>query len=384
MNKKLISAMVLIVCNLLLINESSAIPAFARRYNISCNTCHAPIPKLKPYGAEFAGNGFIMKENEKDRDYVIAGDDLLRLNKTFPVAVRFDAYAIAEQTEPKTDLQSPWGLKLLSGGTLYKSIGYYFYFFMSERGEVAGIEDAYVHFDNVAGSNLDILVGQFQTSDPLMKRELRLTFEDYQLYRYAPGLSNIDLTYDRGVMLAYGIDQTGTDLVMSLSNGNGKGLADEATKKFDNDNDKNIGLRLMQGIGDNLSIGGFYYTGKERLGSRSNTVRYVGPDINLLMGPVEITAQHLQRTDSNPYMTDQGEVKTKATIVEAVFAPQKDRSRIYFTALYNDIKQEKSVYQTFTLAATYLLARNLRGSVEVTRDMVKDQNRLVLGIVTGF
>ncbi len=383
MSKKVISTMILFVL-CFIFTESSAIPAFARRYNISCNTCHAPMPKLKPYGAEFAGNGFIMKENEKDRDYVIAGDDLLRLNKTFPVAVRFDAYAVADAEDPKTDLQAPWGLKLLSGGALYKNIGYYFYFFMSERGEVAGIEDAYVHFDNVAGSNLDIMVGQFQTSDPLMKRELRLTFEDYQPYKYKPGLSSIDLTYDRGLMLVYGIDQTATDLVMSLSNGNGKGLADDETKKFDNDSDKNIGLRFLQGIGDNISIGGFYYTGKERLNAKTNKVQYIGPDINLLLGPLEITAQYLQRTDSNPFMTDQGEVKTKATIVEAIYAPQKDRSRVYFTALYNDIKQEESVYQTFTLAATYLLARNLRATCEVTRDLYKDQNRLVLGIVTGF
>ena len=61
--------------------DSNAIPAFARRYKISCTTCHAPIPKLKPYGDEFAGNGFIMIENEKERDYITAGDDLEQLVK---------------------------------------------------------------------------------------------------------------------------------------------------------------------------------------------------------------------------------------------------------------------------------------------------------------
>ena len=37
-------------------------------------------------------------------------------------------------------------------------------------------------FNNVFGSELDISVGQFQVSDPLFKRELRLPFEDYQVY----------------------------------------------------------------------------------------------------------------------------------------------------------------------------------------------------------
>lgn len=385
MKKNILGLTLALIMLAALADQTQAIPAFARRYNISCSTCHAPIPKLKPYGADFAGDGFIMKENEKERDYVSAGDPLLWLNKTIPIGVRFDAYAVSYADEPKTDLQSPWGLKLLSGGTLYKNIGYYFYFYMSERGEVAGIEDAYVHFDNVGGSNLDILVGQFQTSDPLMKRELRLTFEDYQLYKYKPGLSGIDLTYDRGIMLIYGIEQTGADLIVSLTNGNGKGVADEDTKKFDNNNSKNIGVRFAQAIGEKISVGAFYYTGKEDRWSRSNTVQYVGPDLNLALGKLELPAQYLQRTDSNPFMLEiEKELKTKAAIVEAIFAPQLDRSRFYFSALYNDIWQEEKVYQTFSLAGTYLLARNLRGSLEVTRDLIRDQNRIVLGIVTGF
>ncbi len=385
MKKNLLGLTLALIMLAALADQTQAIPAFARRYNISCSTCHAPIPKLKPYGADFAGDGFIMKENEKERDYVSAGDPLLWLNKTIPIGVRFDAYAISYADEAKTDLQSPWGLKLLSGGALYKNIGYYFYFYMSERGEVAGIEDAYVHFNNIGGSEFDIMVGQFQTSDPLMKRELRLTFEDYQLYKYKPGLSGIDLTYDRGVMFVYGISKTGTDLIMSVTNGNGKDPADPDTKKFDSDNYKNIGFRVAQGIGENLTIGGFYYTGKERLASTDNTVQYVGPDFNLVLGKLELTAQYHERTDSNPFMLEvEKELKTKAAIVEAIFAPQLDRSRFYFSALYNDIKQEKEVYQAFTLAGTYLMARNLRGSLELTRDLIRDQNRIVLGMVTGF
>ena len=170
MKKQLLSffPVLLFFISLFLITDAQAIPAFARRYKISCTTCHAPFPRLKPYGDEFAGNGFIIKENEKPRDYVSAGDDMLWLNRTFPLAARFDAFGVYEpKNKIETDFQSPWGLKLLSGGTLTKGIGYYFYFFMSERGEIAGIEDAYIHFDNVFGTNLDIMVGQFQTSDPI-------------------------------------------------------------------------------------------------------------------------------------------------------------------------------------------------------------------------
>jgi len=373
--------------------ESQAIPAFARRYKISCTTCHAPIPKLKPYGDEFAGNGFIMVENEKARDYVSAGDDLLWLNKDFPIAVRFDAYALFDdKTSVDKDLQMPWGLKFMSGGTLYKSIGYYFYFYLSERGEVAGIEDAYVHFNNVFGTPLDIMVGQFQTSDPLMKRELRLTFEDYVFYKKRFGEANANLAYDRGIMVTYGIEKTGTDLVAMVVNGNGKGEAG-ADKKFDDDKYKNFGFRVKQAIGDFLSLGVFIYQGKEKhadaLGTYTLSMKYIGPDINLVLGPFEITSQYLVRHDKSDNPVDphsRGTSFSRGNITEIIFAPQLDRSRFYLTGLYNwiDSDWDNYRYETATISGTYLVARNLRLIAEFTRDLEYDLNRFTLGMVSGF
>ncbi len=37
-------------------------------------------------------------------------------------------------------------------------------------------------FNDLFGRDLDLYVGQFQVSDPLFKREIRLPFEDYQIY----------------------------------------------------------------------------------------------------------------------------------------------------------------------------------------------------------
>ena len=74
-------------------------PPSPARYKLSCTTCHAPFPRLKAFGEEFAGNGFIIPEEEKDRDFISAGDDLLKLNKTFPIAVRFDAYGVDRERQ---------------------------------------------------------------------------------------------------------------------------------------------------------------------------------------------------------------------------------------------------------------------------------------------
>src|SRR5436190_17125141 len=38
--------------------SASALPIFARRYETSCTTCHAMIPKLNPFGIAFRNNGY--------------------------------------------------------------------------------------------------------------------------------------------------------------------------------------------------------------------------------------------------------------------------------------------------------------------------------------
>lgn len=375
--------------------ETDAIPAFARRYKLSCTTCHAPFPRLKDFGNEFAGNGFYIPEEEKERDYVSGGDPLLSLNKTFPLAARVDLFGQYDSDKDiGTDLQTPWGVKLLSGGAISKNIGYYFYFYLAERGEVAGLEDAYVHFNNIAGWELDIMVGQFQTSDPLMKRELRLTREDYRAYVVRPGESRINLTYDRGVMVPFSITKTSTDLVGMVVNGNGLPDAGE-NRVYDENEYKNVGLRLNQGIVDIASIGGFVYYGREKSAvldnpdvKFDNEVTYLGADGSVGFGSrAALTAQYLYRKDTNPFFVEEAsDVETNSLIAELVLSPDIEASRYHLTLLYNlvDSDDAASNYESGTASLSYLLARNARLMGEYSFYFEESFNRVVLGFVGAF
>jgi len=382
----------------LLPDDAGAIPAFARRYKMSCTTCHAPFPRLKEFGLEFAANGFIIPEEEKDRDYVSAGDDLLHLNRDFPLAVRMESFfTVEEGSDVTTDFKAPWGMKLLSGGAVAQNVGYYFYFFMDEKGEVAGVEDAYVHFNNVGGRPFDIMVGQFQTSDPLMKRELRLTFEDYLVYKAHIGESQCNLTYDRGVMMTYDVESSGTGFVAQIVNGNGKPVAG-ANGNYDTDKDKNFGFRVTQGAGP-LQLGYYYYYGQERRdvgdGLYRNRIQYHGPDLVVGNGNLDLTVQYLQRRDTNPTFIGGAEnVKTDGVVAELVISPRGDRSRLYYTLLYNRIDSDIEEvlpaagyyydYETYTASATYLMKRNLRASLEYTYDAENELSRGSVGLVAAF
>jgi hypothetical protein len=69
-------------------STAQAIPAFARRYGTSCQTCHIAFPKLTPFGEAFRRNGFAFPGQDEDfvkQDQVPLGQEAYR--KMFPNAV---------------------------------------------------------------------------------------------------------------------------------------------------------------------------------------------------------------------------------------------------------------------------------------------------------
>lgn len=387
--KKYFPVILLIVFSFLLLQETAfAIPAFARKYNMSCQTCHSPFPKLKPYGDEFAGNGFVLADKEAPRYFIETGDDQLSLIREFPLALRLEGYVTYNnKNSEKLDFTAPYLLKFLSGGAVTKNVSYYFYFFFSERGEVAGIEDAYIMFNNLFDQDLDLYVGQFQVSDPLFKRELRLTFEDYQLYRVKPGLTKANLTYDRGLMLTYGLP-TKTDLILEVLNGTGIGAAN-AFRNFDDDKYKNIFGRISQDISDDFRLGAFGYFGKEKVGANNsftNSFNMFGPDLTLkLKNQLELNFQYGIRKDDNAFGTNK-EIKTNGGFGELIYTPKGDESKWYAVALYNWIDSDFDTYdyQTGTLSLGYLLRRNIRLIGEFTYDFKIKYSQLAFGVISAF
>ncbi len=367
--------------------DSSAIPAFARKYNMSCNVCHSPFPKLKPYGGDFAANGFQLPDKEPARFFKNTGDELLTLMREIPVALRFELYGQYENArDVNPDFRSPYILKLLSGGNIYKDISYYFYFFFSERGSVAGIEDAFVMFNNVLSKkiDLDLYAGQFQVSDPLFKRELRTELEDYKIYATTPGRSMANLKYDRGLMLTYGAP-TKTDFTLEVINGSGIDTKDV----FDVDKYKNAMFRVSQEVTPFLRIGGFGYYGKEQLDSVSNELYMAGADLTLGNDKVELNAQYVYRSDINPGMTGikpSERVKTNGGFVELLVSPKGDKSRVTGSLLYNYVDSDfkELNYQSYTGTLNYLLARNVRLVGEYTYVKDTKTSKVSLGIISAF
>ncbi len=378
------------ICLVLAVKEMAAIPAFARRYSFSCKVCHAPFPRLKDYGTEFMDNGYKVADQETPRYFIDSGDNLLALLREIPLALRVENFlTYNNEGTRKLDFSSPYIIKLLSGGEISKHLSYYLYFFFTERGEVAGLEDAFLMFDNLFNSGFDLVFGQFQVSDPLFKRELRLTFEDYLIYKTRPGQSRVDLTYDRGLMITKGFS-SGTDFALEVVNGSGIGEAN-IFRNYDSDKYKNLLFRLSQDLNKQARLGAMAYLGKESKNDEANSLWLLGVDGTLASPQVELNFQLLTRRDSNPYfLPDSPEaVKTNGAFVEFIYLPRGDESRFYWASLFNwvDSDLDDLDYTTFTLHGGWLFARNLRLVAESTyllRSPHGRHLRLGGGIIAAF
>ena len=379
---------------LFIAGEVLAIPAFARKYNMTCKTCHTPFPYLKSYGNDFANNGFQLQDKDAPRYYVETGDDRLDLLRDFPVAVRLQGFVTYnEGKKNQWDIGSPSAFKIMSGGAITKDIAYYVYYIL-ESGEAGKIEDAWFMLNNLFDTELDFFIGQFQVSDPLFKRELRLTNDDYYIYKVRPGTSGIDLTYDRGLVFSYSFPTT--SLVLEVLNGSGIGEL-YPNNLFDGDKYKNLMGRVSQDVGDNFRIGAMGYWGKEENeifyigeGYRypKNELWMLGGDGTISFDPFELNLQYVERKDDNPnFLYDEKEtVKTRGAFGELIFRPEGDESDWYGVALFNWIESDQTDLNLKQLGIHfgYLLRRNIRLVAEYSQNFTDKYGKIGLGFVTAF
>jgi hypothetical protein len=367
-----------------------AVPAFARRYGLTCAACHDPFPKLTAFGEAFMANGYSVTPGGDTVGATTNGDELLWLLQTIPLAMRLDAYA-RYVTGPgaRSDLQTPYVAKILSGGPIARNVSYYIYLLLAEEGRVGPLEDANVTFSELFGAPVSVTAGQFQVIDPIWKRELRITREDYAILRHRPGEAVASLTYDRGLLATFA-PTASTTIFGELVNGNGIGEAPGGA--FDSDGAKSGFVAVTQQVGGvRLSLLG--YSGNQRVvptgqtATVTNRTRMAGPAVQFGYGPFDVGAQWLYRDDTNPGFSGLPVSSiARGGFVELAWWPRGRGGRWLVTGLYNavDATGLGADYESATVNLSWLRARNLRMATEATWDPIAEKLILSMGFVTAF
>lgn len=374
---------------------SSAMPVFARQYNLSCNACHAAYPRLNAFGEHFVDSNFRLPQ-WKDTT-VKTGDDELALPAFAPFAIRTQAYAQTRQAEAidvvtgetttaDTDFQSPYLIKLLSSAPLSDHISYYFYGIFAEKGANGEtvIEDAWFSHDDVFGSGTSLMLGQFQVSDMMFPRETRMTFQDFMAYRLA------GITYERGVMFG----QSVSDIDIGLGIINGNGINDNFTintpgyrrpdHMFDNDDGKAVFLRIGTELGP-VAVGLFGYSGEQKNatgdagmdnGNRDTDKNIAGLDFSGMIGNNTYWFVQTLWNQWDGFIDPAIEYNWTAMFLGVDYIPA---GKWAYAFLYNyadgeDFDYTDTIYEgidinTVTFNASYYFMRNVKGVIELNVDL---------------
>lgn len=377
-----------------------AMPAFARQYNISCNACHNAFPRLNEFGESFAAANYRLP-HWKEATTVDVGDELLALPKFPPFAIRSQAYVQGrdgEALDPATgptgndssfDFQAPYLIKLLASAPLSEYITYYFYGIFAEKGGNGEtiIEDAWFRHSDLFGSKVALMLGQFQVSDLMFPREVRLTFQDFYAYRAA------GITYDRGVIFDRDIGPVG----IALGAVNGNGIEQNFTinspgyrrpdHMFDNDSDKSVFGRLGFSAGP-ISTGLFALTGQQKsasgfagtvAGTRDTDKRIYGLDLSGSITPkLHWFAQGLWNEWDGFLDADPARKQKWFGGFAGMDYIHSDRwaySLLYNYAEADDFRGTGTIYEgieinSLTLGASYFFMRNVKAVAEVNADLL--------------
>jgi hypothetical protein len=155
---------------------SEAIPAFARKYQTSCQTCHTAFPKLNAFGMAFRLNGYRMpKETEdmiKETPVSLGAPAYKKLwpNAIWPGAISphvplainikfadVNSSALNDDgstTKVKNDFQFPQEVNLFAGGTLGDHVSYFSELTFGvepDRSVTTEVEHAHIAFDSPFG-----------------------------------------------------------------------------------------------------------------------------------------------------------------------------------------------------------------------------------------
>jgi hypothetical protein len=406
--------------------SANAMPAFAREYGVSCNVCHAAYPRLNEFGATFAGDMNYRLANWRDNT-VNTGDETLALPKSLPLALRAQAFVQSrdgESIDPVSgdtdadsslDFQAPYLLKLLSSAPLTDHISYYVYVIFAEKGangEVI-VEDAWFSHDDLFGTGVGAQLGQFQVSDLMFPREVRMTFQDFMAYRLA------GITYDRGILFNKGLGPV--NLSLGLVNGNGieqnfninSPGHRRADKMFDNDTQKSVFGRLGSDLGP-VSVGLFGLSGSQRnatgpagldTGQRKTDKIVAGIDMSgNIDGKWYWFGQYLWNSWDG-FLDPAIDYKWSGGFAGVDYISS---DKWVFSALINhtdagDLKNTDTIYEgidmrAVTFTASYYFMRNVKGQIEVNFDLLNEdpqtgqyftghlskENYILIGIDAAF
>jgi len=123
-NKRLLVTAGLMSVLMAVSTAANAIPAFARKYQTTCNTCHTAYPKLNATGRNFKEQGYAMSRDDVKGMEKIS--DYLNWDEYIPLSGAIVLRPYDHESSGNSELRVLHEVEILSGGRAYKDVATWF------------------------------------------------------------------------------------------------------------------------------------------------------------------------------------------------------------------------------------------------------------------
>jgi len=193
---------------------ASAIPAFARRYQTACTTCHVLPPQLNSFGLAFRANGYRLPAGERSRqekDVQLGAPEweglfpraILpgTLPETPPLAGFLRTSLEIDRGKPRTEATQTLAV-LLSAGNLGNRVSWFAAGGFGDSG--AAIERLWASVDHLAGTWLNVRAGYLEPAlVPFSRYTHNLAYEGYLPFE-SIGPAGLALSASRSALEVFG------------------------------------------------------------------------------------------------------------------------------------------------------------------------------------
>jgi len=369
-----------LITGVMISNAVQAIPAFARKYQAECSSCHSAWPALNATGRKFKENGYRLTRDEKP--------GFMNWDQTLPVAAMIKArpYQNSDKGERKTRALNE--VELMAAGAMANDLsGWFELEAEDDTGFNAEVKSAALGYHPSAAANLRFSWGALLGSDPydVYSDSRRLSSNRASVYGQPFGGADAGgrLRDSRQNISLYGrpIERLFYSVIYSGVAGDNEGEGSSA-----------LSGRLAVDVSPNTMIGLTVIHGRCMETNTNCSVEMDftrnGIDAQADIGNIRLMGALLRASDDNgtPVADD-----NTAAYIEARYTFMDQGSPSFVPLLRLDSYEKnngRDNYDEVTAQLAYYLAENARGSIEYWRvngpTSATDDSTVTLQVEVGF
>ncbi len=360
---KIILCSTLALATLILASNASALPAFARKNNMVCSSCHAAYPTLTSFGRQFKEAGYRVPGSTVGDTKV---SDFLQFDKNVPMSVALISRPYSDSKSGESEIRAIHEAEIYAAGEIYKNIsGFMEVEAEGEDGFGLVLSSAHITYNQSKALNIQVGYGPSLMADPYdtYADMRRLTATHYEMFNRKGGNAdnNDKFRHSRQQVSVYG--RAATNKLFYY--GGFGGLTGDNTGS-----DSSIYFgRVAFDITPGIMVGGLALKGSCKVSDctgASNTRNFTryAVDSQLDIGNFRLTGVYMQAKDD----TNTGSEDSNNSYYLQGFYISKVSGRPTFVPLLRlggyEENNGKDQYSLATISLSYYFTENAKGFIE--------------------